>query len=799
MSHKKIIGLLLIVSGTLLFSFTQSDISNRNIEKIRNIFSIYIDSIHPQKVYLHTDKSHYFSGEHIFFRVYLFNGITHLPEFKSQHVYVELVDPYKRSVQSIRVRNNDRDMTGDFMLSDTIPEGIYQIRAYTHWMKNFDSQFHFSQNIEVRNANQKFLITEKEVKENKKVLLNKTDLKNKYTIGFFPEGGDVLADIPTRIAFKAENEFGEGISAEGKVTNSKKKVVARFKTEHNGMGAFSLKARADEKYTAQVQFKNGQKENVILPGAVENAVRISIANEFENIRVVLKSNKALSNDRSANEFVLIGHVRGKIYHTSSLNIIDKDTLIRIEKNIFPSGIAHFTLFNNRLSPISERLFFINHNDFLDFRIEGETRTDTLRLSLKPVYSLNSNFFSGSVSVLLCDSSLCNIPADNIISDMLLTSDLPGYIPDPLYYFDTNNPLAQHHTDLLMLTHGWQRYLWTDIIERRYPDINYIFENGITIQGKITRDMIEFPLKDASVRLFIQNKYNDDFETYSAKNGYFKFEKLNYYDTIDAKIVARHRGDRKNLLIHLEEDYYDEVVKYNGDFFLTTISEIDKKKYRKQQYIIAQEEYDKRKKKLDSIYSQSIYGQPDFVLWGDDIPPGYPNILEAMKGRVPGMAITDDQIIIRGVGSLYGNTDPLILVEGVPARIDILQMIPVEDVERIEVIKGPNSSMYGSRGGNGVIAVYTKRGMQMKRGEISFSMPGYHKALIFHSPSSDRIQRKISRKQLPITIYWNPKIQIYGTEMVFSVPLENTDNDIVIILEGTDRHGKMGSAFARIRN
>lgn len=798
MGKTKIIGFFLIVAGTLFFSFMQPDIGTRNIENIRDIFSVYIDSLHPQKVYLHTDKAHYYSGERIFFRVYLFNGVTHAPDVRSQHVYVELIDPYKRSVQSIRVRFNDRDMAGDFVLSDTIPEGIYQIRAYTQWMKNFSPEFHYSRNIEIRNSNQKFLITKKEVKENKKVLADYTSRQNEYTIGFFPEGGDVLANIATRIAFKAENEFGEGIPVEGKIIDSKKNIVAMLQTEHNGMGAFYLNARADEKYTAQVQYKNGQKENVTLPMAIENAVRISITDESEDIRVALKSNKVLSNDFSANEFVLIGHVRGKIYHASSFNIIDNDTLLTIDKRNLPTGIAHFTLFNNRLTPISERLFFINHNDFLKFKIEGKTRTDTLQLRLKPFSSLNTNFFSGSVSVLLSDSSNNKNPANNILSDMFLVSELPGNISDPSYYLEANNELAQYHADLLMLTHGWQRYLWTDIVEKRYPDINYNYENGITIRGKITRDMIEFPLKGASVELYILSKYNDDFHTYSAENGYFEFNNLKYYDTIDAKIVARHRGDRKNLLIHLEEPYNDEAVKFNGDFFLATTSEIDKKKYRTQQYIIAQEAYDQKQKRLDSIYSQSIYGQPDFVLWGDDIQPGYPNILEAMKGRVPGMAITDDQIIIRGVGTLYGNTDPLVLVEGVPARMDVLRTIPVEDVDRIEVIKGPNSSMYGSRGGNGVISVYTTRGRPMKRGEISFSLPGYHRAMKFHSPSSDRIQDRISQKQLPVTIYWNPKMQIYGTEMVFSVPVQKSNNDIVIILEGTDLQGNMGSTYARIR-
>jgi TonB-dependent SusC/RagA subfamily outer membrane receptor len=798
MKNSKEIKFLVVVSGLLLLSFLQPEIGSRNIEKIRDAFSTYIDFIHPQKVYMHTDKFQYYSGEHIWFRAYLLNGTTHTPETKSQHVYVELVDPYKRVVQILRIRTNAQKGGGDFSLSDTIPEGIYQIRAYTNWMKNFGPEQYFTKNIEIRNSNKKYLITDKEAKQNKKTIKNLNKQKNKYSIGFFPEGGNILARVTTRIAFKVENEFGEGIVAEGKVLNSKKAVVAKFKTEYNGMGSFYLNTGADDRYTAIVQFENGQKEQIVLPVAIENSVGVSIKDESESISLSIKSNKLPSNDRSSNEFVLIGEVRGKIYYASSSNIIDNDTLIKIDKKIFPSGIVHFTLFNNRFTPVSERLFFINHGDFLNFHIDGKAKKDTLHISLQSDFPLVAKYFSGSVTVLLCDSSHGKLPSHNIISNLLLTSDLPGYIPDPAYYLNNKDPVVNRHVDLLMMTHGWQRYIWSDIIEHHYPDINYDIENGITVQGKITREILEFPLKDASVKMFILSEYNDEFLTYSAKNGLFKFENLIYYDTINVKIVARKQGGGKNLLINLEEPEFDEIKKYYGTFFLTTNSEIDIKAYRKQQGAIAKEEYKRREKELDSIYSQTIHGKPDFVLWADELPSGYSNILEAMQGRIPGVVITGDQIIIRGVGTIFGNTDPLVLVEGIPSNVDMLRNIPVEDVERIEILKGPSASMYGSRGGNGVIAVYTKRGQFMKKGEISFSMLGYHIAEKFHSPSTDLIKRRIEKQELPVTIYWNPELQLSDDELVLSIPLERSNKEIVILLEGIDQQGKLGFAYARMR-
>jgi TonB-dependent SusC/RagA subfamily outer membrane receptor len=180
---------------------------------------------------------------------------------------------------------------------------------------------------------------------------------------------------------------------------------------------------------------------------------------------------------------------------------------------------------------------------------------------------------------------------------------------------------------------------------------------------------------------------------------------------------------------------EEVQEYYGDFFLTTTSKIDMKKYRQVQADIAKKEMIKRQKELDSIFSKSIYGTPDYVIWGDEIPEGCASIPDAIKGRVPGVNVAGNSITIRGINTLLGNTDPLVVVDGVTTSLDALYSIPVEDVERIEILKGPSTAMYGSRGANGVIAIYTKHGTFMKKGEISFSMLGYHVVERYYSPSN----------------------------------------------------------------
>jgi len=83
------------------------------------------------------------------------------------------------------------------------------------------------------------------------------------------------------------------------------------------------------------------------------------------------------------------------------------------------------------------------------------------------------------------------------------------------------------------------------------------------------------------------------------------------------------------------------------------------------------------------------------------------VLDAISGRVPGMNIQGTNVQTRGPGSFYGGMSPLFLVDNMQVSVDYANSIPIEDIQRIEIFTGPQAAIYGSRGGNGVISIYTK--------------------------------------------------------------------------------------------
>ena len=788
--------ILLFTTVSLVLSFAQTDITEVRINDLTNDLVKWVDTLHPQKIYLQLDKKSYYSHDKIWFKAYLLDGTNHKSDSASKHIYVELINPFKNIVQTVRIRMKEGEGDGVFTLIDTVPEGLYQIRAYTNWMKNFDPGYYFHTTLSVYNVYNKYLITKKEAKKNKKIIKTRKKKEEIYFTRFFPEGGRMLRGYETKVAFKSSNILGTGVAAEGIVKDQDKNVATRFKTMHNGMGYFYLKPENGKVYIAYVSYEGGKEIKTDLPEPVENGFGLKLGENAKYFFLNIFSNKEPSNDRPANEIIILGQTRGRIYFSSSVNLLDGEQLVQIPKERFPSGIVQFTLINNRLLPVAERLAFVNRNDFIDVSVRGARSGDSVHLYFSaPEMAQPELGLSASVLYGIDQSTL---RSENIVSDLLLTSDLPGYIEDPNYYFQNSNDTVTKNLDLLMLVNGWKRFLWQDVIAQNYPKLDYSFEKGVTITGKITREMFEFPYRNAKVNLYIQNTYNDEFQAVSGRRGEFMFDNLNYPDTIDVKIVARKPYGGKNLLIHLDENNPEETPEFEGNYFLTTHSEMNMKEYRRKKNEQAKLAMNKKEHDLDSIFNQSIHGRPDNVLWGKDIPPGYSDLLSAMQGRIPGVNISGNKIIIRGINTLYGSTDPLVLVDDIPSDVSILSSIPTQDVDRVEILKGPSASMYGSRGGNGVIAVYTKRGNYMKHGEISFSMLGYQSKESFHPQNQIKLGKGADTGFSPLTLYWEPELKVERNRYSsMEFPVNKEIKKMVVIVEGTDYNGRLAYSIAVI--
>lgn len=749
------------MAAALLLAFTGSVDNDARFRRIFEALQQFTYRYPQQKIFLHLDKPVYQGGDNLWIKAYLVNGTDHTPDTISTNLYVELISPFQTRVQIKRFQIKRGFGVGDFVLSDTLPEGLYQIRAFTSWMLNFDADFFFTQNFQVFNPGYKKLISPRQARENMRELENREKQAEAFDIQFMPEGGDLVNGLESVVGFKAVSQTGMGIAVEGLLVDDQGNTVTSFNSGAKGMGTFLLTPGKDRKYFAVFPDRDKGKR-IALPQALPTGLVMRVEDRPDTTRIWLRSNRPPTADPVASEVILVGQIGGRIYYREIVRLIDGQAYTAFSKANYPEGIMQITAFSGRGEPQAERLVFINHMNFMHIRYSvWDTLTEEGRKTSVDITTtdLEGTPIRANISLAVTREQTAELPQnrDNIISNLLLASDLKGFIEDPQDYFTDQSPATHAALDLLMLTQGWRRFDWNLILAGEYPRIRFLEERGLTVFGQITRDFFDIPLKNARVQLSVMDAYNDVFTQQTNEKGYFIFNNLVYYDTVSMKIEAWRPSGRRNLVIVLPEEKPNEVKKRQGNYQLTTASERDNKVYRTERAVEAreafQEEQERLKEERESQLS-ALYGEPDYVLRSDDFPEGSRDILEVMKGRVPGVNIVGNQVYVRGINSLSGNNQPLFLIDGVPTSdVESVRSIPVEDIDRVEVLKGPSASIYGVRGANGVIAIYTKRGQFMRRGVIEFDMLGYNRPRQFYQPRYEPADEPRSN----YTLVWVPVI------------------------------------------
>ncbi len=763
--------LISIIGSVALVSYNPDDL---RIDKILGQLNLFRTRYRQQKIYLHTDKNIYIAGETVWMKVYLMEASSLLSDSVSKDIYVDLIDFNNNHIQSIILRNQNGFANGDLLLSDTLKEGNYQLRSYTNWMRNFDSDFFFNKAIVIKNPNYENVVTNGRLKDIKQFNRKYKRSENHKTVQFFPEGGYYVSGFPSKVAFKAENDLGQSIHIQGTIIEDKNTQLVSFESVHQGMGIFEFTPKSGRKYIAEIKYDDGKNEKFSLPEVMDKGLVMS-ADPFagEDIKVNIQSNRPSSEDITFNEVIIVAQSRGLVQYVSKDMVKNAPVVFSIPKKMFPGGIVQITLFDGRGDPQCERLVFVDPQSEIQTNkidVFSQLKNDSIVYQVK-LTKPDGTPVKGNLSLAVLEA-LDNVenPGENIETNLLFTSDLKGRIDNPSFYFNKTDPNAKKYLDLVMLTHGWRRFVWKNIMANIFPSILYSPAEGITVAGKITRDHFGIPIPGSKVRLTILNSYNDQFETTTDRRGRFLFPNLNYEDTIDVKIEAFKPSGGKGLQIVIGDTVVPEIStkvypapqNYNFDK--------DKLKANNRRERIQFNKNYKGKPEPD-IEVPKIHETPNDVIYVGEDASQYSNILQYMQGKVSGVQIIGNSVIIRGINTFYGSTDPLFLMDGIPIDASAVSSLNPNDIEYIEILKGPEAAIYGSRGANGVIAFYSRRGHFMKRGVIEFGMLGYYRSRDFYVPAYNSWNYKPTDYNIPRTLYWKPYV-VTDSEGIATIRFKN---------------------------
>lgn len=647
------------------------------LEEVRQKLGKYVKNGLQEKIFVHTDQSNYLTGETLWFKVYLVEGSTHQLLDLSKVVYVEVLDSGHKPVHQAKIAMKDGIGHGSFYLPLSLKSGAYKLRAYTSWMKNFSPDFYFEKHLRFINT---FLVPEHDQQQTIPAL----DLQ------FFPEGGDLVAGIRSKVAFKAVSNGGKGEDVKGVVVKENGDTVAMLDVLKFGMGHFFLTPEPGRSYKAIVSFGTNPLVSFDLPAVLEKGYGMHVKElNDEQLEVSVQSTFP---DETVALFV---HTRQQVKAMEARKTNGGKAVFKLENKEFGEGISHITLFNEKQQPVAERLYFTFPTQALTIHAE----TDKGKYANREQVNLNITTNNPdekpagahlSIAVYQLDS-LHSQNEDHILSYLWLSSDLKGHIESPAFYFDQKSLEAKAAMDNLMLTQGWRRFKWENVLKEREQNFKYLLEyEGHVIQAVVLDKESGAPLEGIPYFISLPGKLVQFYASKSNENGELKFLAEHFFGNSKMVFQSLLRENKFSMKIinPFSETFSDfPMIPFSLDKSFSDVLRLHHIQMQVQNYYWQDKKNQLMAPDLDSL---AFFGTPDkFYLLDDYVR--FPTMEEVMREYVYEVRVRKHNKkfifhILNPTRQTFFSEPPLVLLDGVPVfDIDEIMAYNPLKVEKVEVV------------------------------------------------------------------------------------------------------------------
>lgn len=463
-----------------------------------------------EKVYLHIDNTCYFVGDTIWYKAYVTRSDKGWLTDLSKIMYVELLTPDGYLVERQQLKMEDGTAHGTFTLTDSLYAGYYELRAYTRWMLNFGRHEHphskYTENMFYNKQMAKDFFRDYDKlysrvfpvfdhpKETGRYAKDMTlrpmrryykarKGKPEIDLRFYPEGGHLIEGTDGHVAFEINDEEGKHLDAELSIIDSDGKEVARTRTLNRGRGVFTLTdMKPDDKYKARLHYQDYDYE-VKLPEVEKEGYALHVERKDSVLRMIIQGST-----ESKEELGIQIQCNGvsKAFRKLSPADMRKDT-VDIFWASLPTGVNQITVFNGEGRIYADRLFFVNHHDYDQplINIEGikqeYTPFELIELRMKLL-----RHHDADVSLAIRDHATDETTYDNgtMLTEMLLASEIKGFVENPGWYFEADDSLHRHALDLLMMVQGWRRHDWRMMAGLEHTQFEFLPEKIQTLSGSV---------------------------------------------------------------------------------------------------------------------------------------------------------------------------------------------------------------------------------------------------------------------------------------------------------------------------
>ena len=820
----KIVSLVVVFAALLvLLTFAAPPFSDNKTPQLLAKANLFNMQFPQEKVYLHLDRSSYWAGDDIWFKAYLKDSPT-----PKTNLYVELLNSSGTLIQKKIYWSQNGLATGDFKLSDTISSGIYQVRAYTNWMRNFDEHWFFRKNLVIWNFKGKKMAAD----DSRQLRQRNIDLQ------FFPEGGTFVANLKTRMGFKATDENGKGLEVRGRIMDDTGNEIVAFESAFKGMGHFDMVPREGRKYVAEVIVADGVDMNVNLPIPEASGVSLSIdpmEEDLLNLKLVVGSGRG----EPDLAYVLVASANGKVLFSKEIKIQNGFSALQLVKGDLPTGIVQFTLFDKEMIPRCERLVFVNNHDIIKVDIgpdksvyhpgeKAQLLVEAFNKEDDPcVASLSMSVYHSDNQIKMDDYP------NNILTHFLLGSELKGLVEDPAYYFKDDSLTTQAALDNLMLTHGYRHFEWKQMLSDQQPPIVFKPESGIKIKGTIKTSLTEKEVANGNVSLIF---LHDTVKTYHAETdstGQFEFKDFYFRDTVSVFLEAKTSKGRRSTFIELDKSSWESPgvkllpLKYNylDDSKVTVTFDQESlmkinRRWRLSDTIMLNEVQVATSKYKFGERPMRLYEKADYTLELDTDDDELGNVFHKLEDKFSDVIVRvyEEWNLIQGHSEVfvpefpgdapslepefvkkrqtmridYSSGEPVYVLDGRRVKEELIHKIPAGAFKSVEILK--NGMVYGNLEG-GAVCFFTKYGafssLPNSQGEKNSRIAGYSVIRGFYSPNYETMPSKVLKDDFRNTLYWNPAIKTNSSgESLVVFYNSNQTGEVQVVVEGVTIDGKL---------
>lgn len=540
---------LLSVCGLLAISARGENPPAKVIfEQYMNQAQTFADNYPREKAYLHFDNTSYYVGDTIWFKAYVTLAEKQVFSSISRPLYVELVDQAGHVTDKQIIKLSQGEGNGQFVLPQSMLSGYYEVRAYTRWMLAFSDPQYFSRTFPVYQLSHSDQLERSISTYELSPSMEKRpeETREKLSLRFFPEGGQLVEGVTSQVAFKAESKNEGNIQLSGTLYTKEGQEITSFETLHDGMGAFEY-TPSTLPAIAKVNFQGKQYE-FTLPKALPSGYILKVGNNAGAISVTVSCNAATPQDTLA---VFISH-QGRPHAYQLIHCqANKPQQFTVLSRKLPAGVLQISLLNRAGNTLCDRFIFASPRAPLQISPKGLKEIYAPYAPIRCELQLNNAIgepIPGKLSVSIRDAVRSDYMEydNNIFTDLLLTSDLKGYIHQPGYYFTESSLRKQKELDILLMVHGWRKYDMTQQIGISPFTPLQLPESQLVLYGQVKSTILKNKLKDIALSVMVKRDAEIiTGQTVTDENGHFSIPLEDFEGSMEAVIQTRKVGKERN--------------------------------------------------------------------------------------------------------------------------------------------------------------------------------------------------------------------------------------------------------------